>query len=128
VEARGFWTLDVYKRATGLANELHGAVRAWSNFDRWSTGMQLLRSADSIGANIAEAFGRDRNPDQRRFLFIARGSAYEVQHWITAAHERQLSLPSHARERSAEVARMLNGLIDYITTHQEKHQDPRSKN
>jgi four helix bundle protein len=125
--ARGFWTLEVYRRAARLADELHGAIRTWDSFDRWTTGTQLLRSADSVGANIAEAFGRDRNPDQRRFLFIARGSGYEVQHWIAAAQERQLSLPSHARERSAEVGRMLNGLIGYITTHQKKSQDQRSK-
>jgi four helix bundle protein len=37
-------------------------VWRWSSFDRWTVGQQMVRSADSIGANIAEAAGRRTDP------------------------------------------------------------------
>ena len=72
--------------------------------------MQLLRSADSVGANIAEAKGRWHIPDRRRFLFVARGSLYETEHWILRAEKRGL-LETGFAARLEEVARALNGLI-----------------
>jgi four helix bundle protein len=51
----------------------------------------LVRAADSIGANIAEANGRAKGPDQSRLLVIARGSIYETQHWLERARSRGLA-------------------------------------
>jgi four helix bundle protein len=73
-------------------------------------GAQLIRSADSIGANMAEAYGR-HGGDQVRFLYIARGSVHETEHWIDVARARGLlegALPCRVRK----VGRMLNGLIN----------------
>lgn len=55
-----------------------------------TVGKQIVRSADSIGANIAEGQGRDSFPDNRRFVKIARGSLYETQHWLRRAYNRNL--------------------------------------
>lgn len=73
-------------------------------------GIQLVRAADSVGANIAEAIGRWHRPDQRRFLYVARGSLHELEHWIELAQERNL-LPAESSKRVPELARTLNGLI-----------------
>jgi four helix bundle protein len=53
-------------------------------------GRQLIRSADSIGANIAEGTGRGSFQDNRRFVRNARGSLYETRHWLRRAHARRL--------------------------------------
>ena len=53
-------------------------------------GKQMIRSADSIGANIAEGSGRGTAQDNRRFLRMARGSLYETQHWLRRAYKRSL--------------------------------------
>ena len=54
--------LAVYGLAVNLADELRAEIVGWSRLDRWSTGIQLLRAADSVGANVAEAFGRHGYP------------------------------------------------------------------
>jgi four helix bundle protein len=111
VESEGFEDLEVYRLAAGLSDDLRGAVREWESVDLWSAGIQMIRAADSIGANLAEAYGRGTRPDQARFLFIARGSALELQHWIARATARQLPCPPEARKTANRIARMLNGLI-----------------
>ena len=89
---------------------MHRVVAAWPSFERWTTGMQLVRAADSIGANIAEASGRWHKADKRRLLIIARGSLYETEHWLVRAATRDLVTESYDA-RIAEIARMLSGLI-----------------
>jgi four helix bundle protein len=100
----------VYRRAVELADDLRLAVAGWDSLDAWSAGIQLLRAADSVGANIAEAYGRHGYRDQRRFLYVARGSAYETEHWVDRAVIRGL-LSSEVQPRIGEVIRTLNGLI-----------------
>jgi four helix bundle protein len=106
-----FRDLDVYRRAAGLADAVYSAVGGWSSFDRFALGGQLVRAADSIGANIAEAFGRWSAKDQRRMLYMARGSAYETEHWLERAAVRGLVLPNDAVAHARQLSRMLNGLI-----------------
>jgi four helix bundle protein len=105
-----FFDLIAYQRAVALADELHAVVPRWPSLQRYSVGAQLLRAADSIGANIAEAFGRWHRADQRRLLYIARGSVYETQHWLARAEKEKLVRPG-TREKAEEIARILNGLI-----------------
>ncbi len=49
-----------YKLAASLADDLHDLVIDWNSFELWSVGIQLVRAADSIGANIAEGLGAKR--------------------------------------------------------------------
>jgi four helix bundle protein len=65
-------------------------VSAWPWFDRSTVGVQLVRAADSVGANIAEANGRWHEKDKKRFFVNARGSLHESEHWILCAEERGL--------------------------------------
>ena len=103
--------LEVYKRSAALANAVHGAVRSWDSLDQWSSGIQMLRCADSVGANIAEGAGRWSHADQVRFLFMARASALELQHWLAFAEARNLRHPPDGLTEAQRIGRMLNGLI-----------------
>jgi four helix bundle protein len=106
-----FEGLGVYQKAGALADEIRAEVKSWDRLDGWSAGLQLIRAADSVAANIAEGTGRWSARDQARFYLIARGSLHEVQQWLIRATARGLPLPDKARERANEIGRMLNGLI-----------------
>lgn len=47
-----------------------------------SIANQLVRSAGSVAANVAEGYGRYSQAAYRNHLSIARGSAYESESWI----------------------------------------------
>jgi four helix bundle protein len=82
--------LDVYR----LAEELSDMV--WHNFDHWSekaqrtVGYQIVRSADSIAANIAEGYGRYSSKDKANFYRYSRGSFEETKCWLRKAARRKL--------------------------------------
>ena len=48
----------------------------------WIIVDQLLRASFSVGANIAEGFGKYKGKEYRRFLLIALGSANETEYWL----------------------------------------------
>ncbi|MEH1831791.1 MAG: four helix bundle protein [Nostoc sp.] len=52
-----FEDLKVYQLAQKLANEIWRIVQEWDNFTKDTLGKQIVRSADSICANIAESRG-----------------------------------------------------------------------
>jgi len=85
-----FESLKVYQLAEKLADQTWSIVLGWDNFARDTVGKQLVRAADSIGANIAEGTGRGTFVDNRRFVRISRGSLNETQHWLRRAYKRRL--------------------------------------
>jgi four helix bundle protein len=85
-----FESLRVYRLSEDLADHIWSIVLKWNVLSRDTVGKQLIRSADSIGANIAEGTGRGTFVDNRRFVRIARGSLNETQHWLRRAYKRKL--------------------------------------
>lgn len=90
-----FENLAVYQRAENLADYIWAVVTGWNNFAKDTIGKQLVRAADSVGANIAEGAGRGAFLDNRRFVRIARGSLNETKHWLRRAFKRGLLSADH---------------------------------
>ena len=85
-----FENLEIYTLAEQLADSVWEIVLKWNPLAQDTVGKQLIRSADSVGANIAEGSGRGSEQDYRRFIRIARGSLNETRHWLRRAFRRKL--------------------------------------
>ena len=110
--ASKFEDLVAYQLAAELADAVWPVVLGWPSLARWTVGKQLLRSADSVGANIAEATGRRTSADRRYFFAVARGSALETKHWLLRAKARGLDVPQVETDR---LVRVLAGLVNAET-------------
>lgn len=85
-----FENLRVYKLSEELSDAIWNIVVRWESFAKETVGKQIVRSADSIGANISEGTGRGSFQDNRRFVRVARGSLNETQHFLRRAFKRKL--------------------------------------
>ena len=82
--------LDVYNLSNELADEIWNIVINWSFLTQDTIGKQIIRSADSIAANIAEGYGRYFFKENRQFCFYSRGSILETKTWLKKAKNRNL--------------------------------------
>jgi four helix bundle protein len=125
MERTNFEHLHVYKLAEKLADAIWEVSSKWDRFDRDTIGKQIVRSADSVGANIAEGVGRYGTQDNKRFAYFARGSLYETKHWLRRAYKRKLLTENEIaklRPIVDELAPKLNAYIKSIvkTTNNEQ--------
>ena len=82
--------LEVYKLARELSKIAWKVYEGLSWQEKKTMGDQFIESVDSIGANIAEGYGRHHFLDQIKFYYNARGSFNECcQHWIEILNERK---------------------------------------
>lgn len=109
--------LEVYQLAEQLSDHVWSVVEPWHYFSKDTIGKQLVRAADGIGANIAEGVGRGSYADNRRFVYIARGSLYETKYWLRRAHERGLLSDedlNHITPVLRELAPRLNAYLNTL--------------
>lgn len=87
---KGFEDLEIYQRSLALGDTIHTIVSKWDWFAKDTIGKQIVRSMDSVAANISEGFGRYYYKDRIRFIYYSRGSLFETRTWLVKAMQRKL--------------------------------------
>jgi four helix bundle protein len=82
--------LEVYRLADSFSDEIWFIVSEWDYFTKDTVGKQIVRSADSISANIAEGYGRYHYKENRNFCYFSRGSILETKGWLQKSKKRNL--------------------------------------
>jgi four helix bundle protein len=101
----------VLKSAEQIADTVYKLAAQWDEFAQDVVGKQISRAADSIGANIAESFGRFHFGEKVQFLYYARGSVFETKYWLNRASVRELMSAADSQSyvtRLTDIARQLN--------------------
>lgn len=83
-------SLTAYQLADKLSDYIWDIVEKWDYFAKKTVGDQWVRAVDSIGANIAESYGRYFYQDSILFLYYSRGSCFESMFWTEKALKRKL--------------------------------------
>jgi four helix bundle protein len=112
-----FKNLTVWSKAHALTLSVYQRTRAFPKDELYGLTSQIRRSAASIGANIAEGCGRRSDPEMRRFVQIARGSASELEYHLLLARDLSLLTPDEFKLLDSgvlEVQRMLAALVQCL--------------
>ena len=110
--------LQIYHEAISISHDVWKLVDKWSFFNKDTIGKQMVRSTDSISANIAEAYGRYFYKEKKLFLYYSRGSLLESLTWIEIAKNRKLITDERHHQIKRKLVRlhkMLNGFIRKIS-------------
>ena len=112
MKLKNYQELIVWQRAIDLVEDVYRSSRDFPREEIYSLTSQIRRAAVSIPSNIAEGQGRRTTSDFLRHLSIAYGSLSETQVLIAGRlkYVAQTRL-SVLMDRSAEVGRLLNGLM-----------------
>lgn len=111
-----FENLEVYQLAEKLADLIWDVVKDWKQFPRDTLGIQVVKAADSISANIAEGCGRYNYKDNAKFIRIARGSLYETKNWLRRAFKRELLNDAQIKELKSTLDELLPKLNAYLNS------------
>jgi four helix bundle protein len=97
--------LAFYQKARKVVIEINREILTWPKHSlSQDIVRQLMRASTSVGANIAEGHGRHIGAEYIHYLYIAQGSANEVDHWLQTAIDCNLG----DLERNKDLIRLNN--------------------
>ena len=112
--AKSFEDLQVWRKAHGLVLNIYKATLKFPRSEIFGLSAQLKRSAASIPANMAEAFGRRSKADKLRILNIAEGSLQETRYHLLLAEDLGYGDMSSLISSLTEVGKMLQSYMSEI--------------
>lgn len=106
--------LEIYKLAREISNEVWEIYEKMDWQTKKITGDQFISAIDSIGANIAEGFGRYHFLDKNKFNFNARGSLFESLYWLEILEKRKKLTPAQFNSLNKKLKNLAIKLNNYI--------------
>ena len=114
---RLFEDIEAWQEARKLSSWIYAVTRSGTFSRDFSLRDQLRRAAVSVMSNIAEGFDRGGNREFIQYLYIAKGSAAEVQSQLYVALDAGYITPDEFQKLYAQarsVAHLIGGFIRYL--------------
>lgn len=111
---KGFRSLKVWELSHQIALDIYNITVTFPREEMFGLISQIRRSSISIPTNISEGCGRGSGSDFRRFLYIAFGSACELEYLLLISYELKYLLIKDYDQlisQLIETKKMLSGLI-----------------
>ena len=109
-----FYDLDVWKDAHSLSIEIYKLTDKFPKKETYAIVDQIRRASTSVGANIAEGFGRFHYKEKIKFYYNARGSICEVQNFLFLAQDIDYMNKTTARELFIKYENLNKRLNNFI--------------
>lgn len=108
--------LDVWKYSRELVKLVYLLTKSFPKEELYALTNQIRRSVVSVPSNIAEGIGRQSNKETIHFLYIAKGSLFEVETQLYLSFDlgymSEIELKS-ILEKVISNKKLLNGFINY---------------
>ena len=117
--------LDVWIKTRELASMCYELTKPFPKEEMFGLTSQIRRSVVSVPSNIAEGCGRNTAKDTMQFLFISRGSLYELETQLFISFDlkyiskEQLEM---SLNKITECKKLVNGFINYYESLAAKNQ------
>lgn len=106
--------LKVYQLSMDIGEMIWMIVSRWDYFAKDTVGKQLVKSVDSIAANLSEGYGRFHYKENKQFCYYNRGSLYETKTWLKKAHNRGLIIGDDFQSLEKDIETIAYKLNNYI--------------
>jgi len=95
-----------------LVEDVYRLTSTFPDNEKYSLTSQIRRSAISIPSNIAEGKGRNSDKEFKQFLYIARGSLFELRTQLEIARRvGYIKSNKEIKNKIVAIESMLNTLI-----------------
>lgn len=113
---RSFSEMPAWQQAMEIAERIHALTDNLPRKEDYGLTSQVRRSALSISANIAEAFGRRHLLDKVNFYYHARGSLTETQSHLEYSKRVGYLSPEEADSLQQSLTELYNEINKIVVT------------
>mgnify|MGYP002644832862 CR=1 FL=1 len=109
--------LRVWQEARTFTGDIYRLTQKLPKYELYGLSDQMRRAVVSIMSNIAEGAGRGTIQDYIRFLYLARGSAYEVVSQLIICKDLNYISADEIKlilSKGEHISWMINRLIDKL--------------
>ena len=118
---KDFKELLVWQKSFSLCRLIYEHTARFPNHERYGLALQMRKAAVSIPSNIAEGYGRGTRKDYVRFLWIARGSACELETQLLLGRDTGL-LDNEAMAKAMDVLNEVNKMLPALIKSLQQHE------
>ncbi len=114
---KNYTDLDVWIKARKLVKSVYVLTACFPKAETYNLINQINRSVVSIPSNIAEGLGRQYNKETIHFLYIAKGSLFELETQLFLAYDLEYISEDQLNNVLDEITsnkKLLNGFINYF--------------
>lgn len=112
-----FRNWDIYCSSKKLVKQVYLVTSDFPESEKFGLISQVRRAAVSIPTNIAEGAGRQTDKDFRNFLYVALGSAFEVETLLELSFDLNLVASEkfgELKDHVDHIQRQLNSFIQKL--------------
>jgi four helix bundle protein len=112
-----FTKLDVWLASRNLTNLIYNVTKEFPNAEQFGLTNQMRRAAISVPSNIAEGCGRNTPKGTLAFLYISRGSLFELETQLYISFDQNFITKENLDSILEQIQiskKLLNGFINYF--------------
>lgn len=116
-ESRPYYDLDVWKKSRLLVSEAYEVLKTFPTDEKFALISQMRRAVISVPSNIAEGIGRQHEKEKVQFLYIARGSLYELETQLFLALDQNYldqQTIDKLLNRITDCKKLIHGYVNYL--------------